>query len=125
MLITATSFATIHRIKVSNFQFSPKTTNALVGDTVLFIWKGGTHTTRSLTIPANAKPWFDSITATDKKFRYIIKKAGTYNFDCSIHFSIMTGKIKVTTALDAGLADLEISEEDAKAVLNWKIIDNS
>jgi plastocyanin len=125
MLITASSFATIHKIKVSDFQFSPKITNALVGDTVLFIWKSGRHTTTSLQIPANATPWDKPMDSTHKKFRYIIKKAGTYNFDCTFHFSIMTGKIKVTTALAAGLSDLDISEENARAALNWKINDNN
>ena len=120
-----TCFATIHKIKVSDFQFSPKTTNAVLGDTILFVWKSGFHTTTSLTIPANAKSWDAPMNSTNKKFRYIVTKTGTYNFHCSIHPLSMTGKIKVTTALAAGLGDLEINEENAKAVLNWKNNDNT
>jgi len=125
LFVIETSFAKTHKIKVSDFQFSPAITNAQVGDTVLFIWVSGTHTTTSLKIPANAKPWDKPINSTSKKYKYVITKAGTYNFDCSIHPLSMTGKIKVTTTLNAGLGDLDINEADAKAVLNWKINDNN
>jgi len=125
MLFIETGFATTHKIKVSDFQFSPATTNAVVGDTLVFIWKSGFHTTTSLKIPANAKPWDAPMNSTNKKFKYVITKAGTYNFDCSIHPLNMIGKIKVTTALVAGLGDLQISEENAQAVLNWKVNDNT
>lgn len=125
LFIIETGFATTHKIKVSDFQFSPKITNAKVGDVILFIWVSGTHTTTSLKIPKNAKPWDAPMTSTNTKYKYVITKAGTYNFDCTIHSLSMTGKIKVTTTLDAGLGDLDISEADAKAVLNWKINDNS
>ena len=109
LFVIETCFATTHKIKVSDFQFSPKITNAKVGDVILFIWVSGTHTTTSLKIPKNAKPWDAPMTATNTKYKYVITKAGTYNFDCTIHSLSMTGKIKVTTTLDAGLGDLDIS----------------
>ena len=113
------------KIKVSDFQFSPSTTNALVGDSILFIWKSGFHTTTSLSIPANAKPWDHPMNSTSKRFRYIVKKSGTYNFQCNFHPLSMMGKIKVTVALAAGLSDLSIGAENTNAILNWQVKDNS
>jgi plastocyanin len=118
-------FAKRHNIKVSDFQFSPATTNAQVGDTIFFIWVNGAHTTTSLTIPKNAKPWDTAMDATHKKFRYIVKKTGTYNFECTIH-TFMTGKIKVTLpAFGADLSDVDISAENSNAVLNWQTSNSS
>ncbi|HEX5151506.1 MAG TPA: plastocyanin/azurin family copper-binding protein [Parafilimonas sp.] len=125
LFIIETSFATIHKIKVSDFQFSPKITNAEVGDTLVFVWKSGFHTTTSQKIPNKAKPWDAPMTSSNKKYKYVITKAGIYNFNCTVHPLNMTGKIKVTNTLDAGLGELEISGEDAKAILSWKMNDNS
>lgn len=125
LLSIETCFAQTHKIKVSNFQFSPSTVNAKVGDTILFVWKSGTHTTTSLTIPKNATPWDEPMTASNTKFKYVVTKKGTYNYDCTIHPVSMTGKIKVTAALDAGLSDFNISDENTKAVLSWQVNDNS
>lgn len=75
------SFAKTHKIKVSNFQFSPATTNAVVGDTILFIWISGTHTTTSTSVPLGAASWDTPMTSTNKKFKYVLtKKAHTILF---------------------------------------------
>src|SRR6476469_4353080 len=57
LALSTVSFAKKITIKVSNFQFSPSSVNAKVGDTIIFKWVNGTHTTTSSTIPANAKVW--------------------------------------------------------------------
>ena len=57
LLSLTTSFAKIRKITVSNFQFSPSTMNAKVGDTILWVWQSGTHNTISLGIPQGAAPW--------------------------------------------------------------------
>jgi plastocyanin len=125
VLSLGTCFAKRHNIKVSNFQFSPATTNAHVGDTIFFIWVNGGHTTTSLTIPAKAKPWDTAMDMTHKRFRYIVKQAGTYNFECAIH-TFMTGKINVTLpAVTADLSDVDISTDNSNAVLNWQATNSS
>src|SRR5438067_9222862 len=88
------AFANKIKITVSNFQFSPKTVNAKVGDTIMWVWKMGTgHTTTSVTIPAGAATWNKPIDVTHKRFNYVLKVAGTYNYQCNTHFSIgMIGK---------------------------------
>ena len=116
------SFAKKHKIQVSNFQFSPATTNAVVGDTIVFTWVSGTHTTTSTTIPTGAASWDKPMTSTNKKFTYVLTKKGTYHFICTIHSNMM-GSIKVTKALTADFSFSDISAENAKAFLNWNITD--
>jgi len=115
------AFAKKITISVSDFQFTAKSVNAKVGDTIIWVWKTGTHTTTSTTIPAGAVTWNKPIDATHKRFMYILKKAGTYNYRCNFHFSLgMVGKIVVSQSLTAGLGSFTVSEDDSKATLNWK-----
>lgn len=118
LLILGSSFGKVRKITVSNFQFSPSSLNAKVGDTILWVWQSGTHNTISLGIPQGATPWSAPINSTRKRFGYIVTKTGAYNYHCSIHPTTMIGVINVTAGLDLG--DLEISTENAKAILNWK-----
>ena len=91
----------------------------------MWVWKNGTHTTTSLTIPVGATPWNSNMNSTTKRFSYIVTKVGTYNFDCSIHPTQMIGAITVKKALTLDLGDIDISTENAKAVLTWKVGDGS
>jgi plastocyanin len=89
--------ATTHTIQVANFSFTPNTLNAVVGDTVIWQWVSGTHTTTSLTVPSGAATWNAPMSSGSPTFQYVISTAGTYTYDCSIHPSVMTGTITVTT----------------------------
>jgi len=121
LLISFTAaFATTIRVRVSNNQFTPKAVNARLGDTILWVWKEGTHTTTSTSVPAGALTWDKPMTTTSKKFKYKLTKAGKYSYWCKIHGLTMTASITVTTALAADLTDFAVTEDDAKAVLNWK-----
>jgi plastocyanin len=121
LLCISTCFAKIHKIQVSNFQFTPSALTARVGDTIMWVWKNGTHTTTSLTIPMGAAPWNSNMNSTTKRFSYVVTVVGTYNFDCTIHPTLMTGTITVKRKTTAALGDLDISTENAKAVLTWKV----
>lgn len=116
--ISAT-YGTIIKINVSDFQFKPKSVNAKLGDTVQFQWKNGIHTTSSLTIPVGAAAWDALMDSAHKKFKYKLTKTGVYNYQCNIHFTVMKGKITVTTPLAAGLSDLTISDDFTQALLSW------
>ncbi|MEP6846563.1 MAG: plastocyanin/azurin family copper-binding protein [Panacibacter sp.] len=120
--ISSVCFATVFKVKVSDFQFKPKTVNAMLGDTIMWIWKNGVHTTTSLTIPAGAAAWDAPMDATHKKFSYKLTKTGVYNYQCNFHFTVMKGKINVSAALAAGLNNFAVSEDNAKALLNWKTV---
>jgi len=119
--ITVT-YATVFRIKVSDFQFSPKTVNAKLGDTIVWTWKNGIHTTTSLTIPAGAKAWNKPIDSAHKNFGYILTKTGVYNYQCNFHFTVMKGTINVSAALAGGLNSFAISDDNAQALLSWKTV---
>ena len=120
-------YATTITVKVSNFQFKPKVVNAKVGDTIKWAWNANqagnsAHTTTSLTIPAGAVAWNRPIDSAHKTFKYRLRVAGTYQYDCAIHFTVMKGTINVSAALNAGLSDLMISGDDLNAMLNWKTV---
>ena len=83
-----------HVISAGGVSFSPNTLTAHVGDTLEFVWSSGTHTTTSLTIPSGAAAWDAPLTSTSTSFRYIITKAGVYNYNCTFHASMgMTGTV--------------------------------
>lgn len=96
LLVTAgiESAATVHKIKVSNFQFSPRRVNALVGDTILFVYKNGFHTTTSTTIPAGAAPWDSPMDVNTTRYSYVLTLPGVYNYICLPHAAEMQGIVR-------------------------------
>src|SRR4051794_6757751 len=85
----APAFSKKIKIKVANFQFTPATVNAKVGDTIVWVWVNGTHTVTSTKVPTGAKPFNDSpMTSAHPKFQYILKAAGTYSYKCTFHASL-------------------------------------
>jgi plastocyanin len=93
------TWAADHRVRVADFQFTPSTVNAVVGDTITWLWQNGTHTTTSTSIPSGARSWNAPMDSTDTRFRIHLRVADTYNYQCNFHFSIgMVGTIVVSTA---------------------------
>jgi len=122
-LIGCFTFAHANTIKINvvDFQFKAKTVNAKVGDTIIWIWKTGIHTTTSTSVPLNAKTWNKPIDSAHKRFQYILKKAGTYKYQCNFHFTLgMKGTIIVSAALAADLNNFSIDDGDKDPLLNWK-----
>lgn len=99
MTMTATmASATIHPVQVLANSFSPSTVTAVCGDTIAWIWSGGTHTSTSTGIPACATSWDGQINATT--FGFVMQLdtcAGTYNYVCTPHG--FTGVIIVTCTI--------------------------
>lgn len=115
------SFAAIINVKVTNFKFSPKTINAVVGDVIKFTWKLGVHNTTSTSVPAGATAFAALMDSAHKTFSYTVTAIGVYKFVCTIHAPGMKGTINVTTALPAGLSDVSVALTDKeKAIINWK-----
>ncbi|HMQ70468.1 MAG TPA: T9SS type A sorting domain-containing protein [Ignavibacteria bacterium] len=90
-LLNSVSMATTHVVTVSSFQFTPNTLSVTVGDTVKWQWVDGSHTTTSVTIPNGATPWNSPMTSSNQTFSYAVTVAGTYNYQCTPHSSIMMG----------------------------------
>ncbi|MEP6846513.1 MAG: plastocyanin/azurin family copper-binding protein, partial [Panacibacter sp.] len=114
--------ATTIIVRVSDFQFKAKTVNAKVGDTIKWVWKGGIHTTTSVSIPAGAVAWNRPMDSAHKTFKYILRVAGTYQYQCTFHAPFMVGTLNVTTPLAAGLNGFAVNGDNLKAILNWKTI---
>lgn len=120
LLLFKLSFATIHPVQVSNFQFNPSTVNAVVGDTIRWTWVSGTHTTSSLTIPGGASSWNADIKGSVKTFSYKITVAGTYNYQCNIHPTLMQGIINATGSLPVVLSSFGVAPTKTNsALLSW------
>lgn len=92
------SFATVHTIVVADYSFTPRSVNAYPGDTILWSWSNGTHTTTSVTIPTGAATWNSNMNSTSTSFMYVPAILGTYNYECTIHASMgMTGSFTVVS----------------------------
>jgi plastocyanin len=121
LLLTKLS-ATIHDVQVSNFQFTPATVNAFVGDTVRWTLENGTHTTTSRTIPEGAAPWDSPIDPSNTTFDYVITEEGEYNYWCTPHAPDMAGVINASAALPVVLSEFNVSLSNNTGILNWKTL---
>lgn len=95
--------ATIHTVQVADFSFTPSALNINSGDTVRWVWVSGTHTTTSTSVPAGATAWDSPMNSSSTQFQMKFTVAGTYNYHCSIHPTMMTGTITVSAV--AGLSE--------------------
>jgi plastocyanin len=97
VIFFSASYAGTINIGVQDYSFSPANRNAVVGDTIVWTWISGIHTTTSTTIPAGAASWDSPITSTQTSFSYVVTMSGTYNYECTRHASMgMTGAINVS-----------------------------
>ncbi len=96
--IGQSAFATVHMVTVADFVFTPASmTGVVTGDTVMWMWVSGVHTTTSEGIPSTATTWNAQMTSTSTTFMYVPKVAGTYNYECTIHATMgMVGSFTVT-----------------------------
>ena len=89
--------------------FTPSITYAVVGDTIVWVWVDGIHTTESVTIPPGATSWAGDLDSSADTFMYVVTIPGTYYFDC--HASIgghgMDGYIEVSAATGIGSIGLD------------------
>ena len=123
------SQATVHTIQVANFQFNPSSVNAVVGDTITWTWVSGSHTTTcdptvntATSLPAGATTWNSDINSGSSSFSYKLLVAGTYNFLCIPHQSVMKGVINVSSILPVTLISFNTSvASNNKALLKWTV----
>lgn len=114
--------ATVHKIKVSNFQFSPKRVNAVAGDTILWVYKIGFHTTTSTTIPVGAAPWDSPMDVNTTRFSYVVNVPGVYNYTCLPHAAEMQGVIRVSANIAQTISSFTIAaNENGKPELIWNM----
>ena len=91
--------ATTHIVQFGGsvgFAYSPASFPAVVGDTVT--WEGdfSLHPLSSTSVPAGAATWHNG---SGSSFKYVIRVAGAYHYQCDIHSSVgMTGSFTVTSS---------------------------
>ncbi len=94
LLFSSQLHSTTVVIQVGGFVFTPQNVTVTVGDTILWQWASGFHTTTSVTVPAGAQTWDTLMDAGHTTFRYRMAAAGLYNYQCTNHFLMgMTGTI--------------------------------
>lgn len=129
---------TVRVVTATNLVFTPAATTATVGDTIRFTFgtytPGGSppvgggfrHTTTSLTVPAGAAAWDDTLFNDIPQhyyFDYVVSVPGEYNYKCTPHYNNgngMKGTISVSAILPVKLADFTATSVNGKAVLNWQ-----
>ncbi len=113
--------ATVHEVHVADFHFAPAQFDAIVGDTVKWIWDNGTHTTTgtSVNIPSGADTWDAPIDASNQSFEYVIKVAGTY-FYFSKPDGDMSASFTATGTLPVQLINLQANiTKNNNALISW------
>src|SRR3954470_18213688 len=119
LFVVTLSHATIHTVQVENFQFTPSTVNAVVGDTMEWVWVEGGHTTTSTTIPNGADGWSSPMNINNKTFSYKLTVPGTYSYWCIPHSPFMAGTIEVTSVLPVTLTAFNITATGKDASIQW------
>lgn len=113
------TYANIFTVQVANFSFSPSTINANVGDTIVWSWVSGVHTTTSTSVPVGAASWNSPMDATNQSFTYKLTTAGKYTFICVFH-AVMVGTINVSEVLPVTLVDFNIVPIGKGASIQWR-----
>lgn len=87
-LVKATKF----QIHVTDHGFIPIDFTVNVGDTLLWIWDAGIHTTTSTTTPSDAPTWSAPVDADHATFQYAVMQPGIYTYQCNHYQAGMTGR---------------------------------
>lgn len=102
-----------HSVSVANFSFTPSSISINVGDTVIWNWVGGTHTTTSDST-SGPNSWNSAISSSNKTYRHVITTPGTHRFYCMPHGGPggtgMSGMITATA--------IDIRNDDVKRTFN-------
>ena len=88
-----------HIVTVRNFEFDPAELTIQTGDTVIWQWESGTHTTTNGTgsgDPNAGTLWDSPITSANPTFQYTFTEVGEYPFFCTPHeLANMVGTVTV------------------------------
>jgi plastocyanin len=85
-------------VNIGNFFFSPSNVQINQGDTVHWVWVGGTHSTTSGACPGDScspDGHWDSTAKGSGTFNHTFPDVGNFPYFCSIHLSAMTGRVTV------------------------------
>ena len=94
------SMATVHTVSAGGMAFTPANGVTMhPGDTIMWVWTDGVHTTTSTNIPPGATPWNRNLRSDSVSFMYVPTILGTYSYQCNFHVSMgMIGSFSVISA---------------------------
>jgi plastocyanin len=121
LLHALTLHATVHEVHVADFHFTPGHFDAIVGDTVKWIWDNGTHTTTgtSVNIPHGADTWDAPMDVLNQSFEYVIKVAGDYFYFSKLDGD-MSASFTATGTLPVQLINLQVNNtKNNNALISW------
>lgn len=87
---------TTHIITVQGTSFSPSVLAVEVGDSVIWQWVSGFHTTTSTSVPVGAASWDHPLTTAGDMYGYKVTVAGSYLYQCDVHGPNMSGRLDAT-----------------------------
>jgi len=94
--LSKVSSANMVMIAAENFVFNPANVQVNVGDTIMWMWSAGFHTTTSTNIPVGATAWDAPLDQSNQMFIYQVTVEGEYEYKCTFHESMgMIGRITV------------------------------
>jgi len=97
------SNATIVNVGVSDNTFTPENFTITQGDTIMWTWVNGNHTTTSTVIPVGAGPWDQIINQNTPMYMYVPNMPGEYHYQCTYHVSMgMVGQFTVESSAGIG-----------------------
>ncbi|MEO8087184.1 MAG: T9SS type A sorting domain-containing protein [Bacteroidota bacterium] len=82
------SNASIVTVNVLSSSFSPADFTINSGDTIMWVWNTGNHTTTSVSVPSGAAMWDELINHNSTIFMYVPVETGSYDYDCTFHVSM-------------------------------------
>lgn len=122
LLSTIKTSATIVNVTVADFQFSPANFTINAGDTIIWTWLSGAHTTTSDNIPSGAMSWDEPIDQSSPFFIYIPLVGGTYNYECDFHSQMQASFTVVgTVGIGTHSADLLWLNSSQTSASEWII----
>lgn len=96
IILSKVSSANMVMIAAENFVFNPANVQVNVGDTIMWMWSAGFHTTTATNIPVGAASWDAPLDQSNQMFIYQVTVEGEYEYKCTFHESMgMTGRITV------------------------------
>jgi plastocyanin len=106
LLVPALAWGTTHTVNQAGLAFDPAEITIEVGDTVQWIWSGGSHTVTSgtdLSDPEVGLLFDESLNSSNPTVSFTFPEIGSQDYFCRPHLNFgMTGTVTVTAASAVG-----------------------
>ena len=128
MLTWSSAFSTVHIFNVNSSDFSPFSLSSTVGDTIRWVWTGGTHNTVSGSIPSGATSWNSPISSAVTQFDYVVSVDGVYLFACTIHSFYGQFSVAAANGINSPIPQINFlisSKNNSNYTFSYNLIRNS